>query len=148
MHAGCCNDKCKELASTQTDCVAAEDLTKADAGCTGDDAEGDCSCQWVYTGERSTAANCTSEGEGDDIVWDCSAASGFETEGECQDVSELVAEIIGVIGAVTGAVRAGLGAALVPTPPRATPTRLLAAFTFSVRLNLSEGRHSDPPLST
>ena len=95
VQAGCCNDKCKTLAATKTDCSDATDPSKTEAGCTGDDTDGDCSCLWTYTGEKSTAAGCTSSGvSGDSEYWDCSAATTYETEGECQDPFELFGEMV------------------------------------------------------
>ena len=141
MQAGCCTDKCKELATTQTECKALVDPTAEEAGCTGDDADGNCFCSWNYAGEKSTANGCTDEGTEDTSMWKCDEASDYDTNGECQDPFEIFGEVL-------GGVAVGIGAALVTTPPTPTPKRLLPAYTFSVRIDSSEGRHSDPPLST
>jgi hypothetical protein len=141
VQAGCCTDKCKELAKTQTDCFALTNPTEKEAGCTGDDTDGDCFCSWNYQGDKSTANGCTNEGTADSPTWKCDGASDYDTNGECQDPFEILGEVIGAVGV-------GLGAALVTTPPTPTPKRLLPAYTFSVRFDLSEGRHSGPPLST
>jgi len=94
VQAGCCNDKCKTLAATSTDCFDATNPTKTEAGCTGDDTDGDCFCSWAYTGEESTAAGCSSSDSGESLNWDCSAATTYETEGECQAPFELFGEMV------------------------------------------------------
>ena len=118
------------------------DPTEEEAGCAEEDKTGsDCVCLWSYSGERSAENDCVDEGTEDMESWNCAEAEDYDTNGSCQDPFEMLGDVLGAVGA-------GLGAALVTTPPTPTPNRLLPAYTFSVRFGLSEGRHSDPPLST
>ena len=125
--------------------MAVDNPSQTDAGCTGDQTDGDCSCSWAYKGELSTDAGCTNSGTDDSPNWSCSGASTYETEGRCQDDLELIG-VLGVCAEGCGPNACGpcLTGFAVPTPPRATPTHLLAAKTCSAWFDLSTVSRPSP----